>query len=79
LHEAIQISKPESLMTAILVTGGAGYIGNHTCKTLRRNGFNPVTYDNLCRGNSDSVKWSALEIGERFGFVHVAAFTHVGE
>jgi UDP-arabinose 4-epimerase len=51
-------------MTSILVTGGAGYIGSHTCKALRRAGFNPITYDNLTRGNPESVKWGPLEIGE---------------
>ena len=51
-------------MTSILVTGGAGYIGSHTCKALRLAGFNPVTYDNLARGNPEAVKWGALEIGE---------------
>ena len=51
-------------MTSILVTGGAGYIGSHTCKALRRAGFDPITYDNLTRGNPESVKWGALEVGE---------------
>jgi UDP-glucose 4-epimerase len=45
-------------MTPILVTGGAGYIGSHTCKALRRAGFHPITYDNLARGNPESVKWA---------------------
>jgi UDP-glucose-4-epimerase GalE len=51
-------------MTSILVTGGAGYIGSHTCKALRRAGFDPITYDNLARGNPEAVNWGALEIGE---------------
>jgi UDP-glucose 4-epimerase len=51
-------------MTSIVVTGGAGYIGSHTCKALRRAGFDPITYDNLIRGNPESVKWGALEVGE---------------
>ena len=51
-------------MTSILVTGGAGYIGSHTCKALKLAGFDPVTYDNLARGNPEAVKWGALEIGE---------------
>jgi UDP-glucose 4-epimerase len=29
----------------VLVTGGAGYIGSHTCKALARAGYTPVTYD----------------------------------
>ena len=51
-------------MIPILVTGGAGYIGSHTCKALRRAGFHPITYDNLARGNPESVKWGALEVGD---------------
>jgi UDP-glucose 4-epimerase len=30
----------------VLVTGGAGYVGSHTCKALHRAGYLPVTYDN---------------------------------
>ncbi|MFZ1921016.1 MAG: NAD-dependent epimerase/dehydratase family protein, partial [Xanthobacteraceae bacterium] len=51
-------------MTAILVTGGAGFIGSHTCKALREAGFTPVTYDNLSRGNPEAVKWGPLEVGD---------------
>jgi UDP-arabinose 4-epimerase len=51
-------------MISILVTGGAGYIGSHTCKALRLAGFNPITYDNLARGNPEAVKWGALATGE---------------
>ena len=48
----------------ILVTGGAGYIGSHVCKALARNGFKPVVYDNLSRGNRWAVKWGPLEEGD---------------
>ena len=30
---------------AVLVTGGAGYVGSHTCKMLAKNGFTPITVD----------------------------------
>jgi UDP-glucose 4-epimerase len=30
---------------AVLVTGGAGYVGSHTCKLLYKNGYTPVTVD----------------------------------
>jgi len=81
-------------MTSILVTGGAGFIGSHTCKALRQAGFNPIAYDNLTRGNSESVKWGALEVGEltdkirlretleRYrpaAVIHFAAFAYVDE
>ena len=32
-----------TLSKAVLVTGGAGYVGSHTCKLLAKNGFTPVT------------------------------------
>lgn len=34
----------------VLVTGGAGCIGSHTCKSLARAGFEPVAFDNLSTG-----------------------------
>ena len=30
---------------AVLVTGGAGYVGSHTCKLLAKNGYVPVVVD----------------------------------
>ena len=35
---------------AILVTGGAGYIGAHVCEALAAGGYRPITYDNLSTG-----------------------------
>src|SRR4029077_5864120 len=35
----------------ILVTGGAGYIGSHTVKALRRAGFEPLIFDNFSTGH----------------------------
>jgi UDP-arabinose 4-epimerase len=78
----------------ILVTGGAGYIGSHTCKALAQAGYTPVVYDNLCRGNAWAVKWGPLEIGDLMdgerlrdvirahrpiGVIHFAALAYVGE
>ncbi len=48
----------------ILVTGGAGYIGAHTCKALSNAGFEPVSYDNLSQGNIDAVRWGPFEHGD---------------
>src|SRR5579871_2939315 len=44
-------------MDAILVTGGAGYIGAQVCKTLARAGYLPIAYDNLSTGHAYAVKW----------------------
>ncbi len=81
-------------MKRVLVTGGAGYIGSHTCKCLAGRGIEPVTYDNLSRGRGDAVRWGPLvrgDIGDlamlrqtmrRFrpdAVIHFAAFAYVGE
>lgn len=48
----------------VLVTGGAGYIGSHACKGLAEAGFYPVTYDNLCTGWRDMVRFGPLIEGD---------------
>lgn len=51
-------------MKPVLVTGGAGYVGSHTCKALRAAGYLPITYDNLVTGHDWAVKWGPLEVGD---------------
>lgn len=51
-------------MTNVLVVGGAGYIGAHTCLDLSNKGFTPVVYDNLSNGHAEFVKWGVLEQGD---------------
>jgi len=51
-------------MTNILVAGGAGYIGSHTCLNLFSKGFTPIVYDNLSNGHAEFVKWGPLEVGD---------------
>lgn len=82
------------MVKRVLVTGGAGYIGSHTCKCLAQRGIEPVVYDNLSRGHADAVRWGPLVEGDindgaalrdamrRFSpdsVVHFAAFAYVGE
>ena len=45
---------------AVLVAGGAGYVGAHTCKSLARAGFLPVVLDNLSTGHREFVRWGPL-------------------
>jgi UDP-arabinose 4-epimerase len=52
------------LIMKVLVTGGAGYIGSHTCKLLARAGHTPVVFDNLSTGHADAVKWGPLFVGD---------------
>lgn len=78
----------------ILVTGGAGYIGSHTCKALAAHGHRVVTYDNLSTGNRFLVKWGDFVHGDILdthvlrqclhyyqieGVIHFAAKAYVGE
>ena len=39
----------------VLVTGGAGYIGSHTCVELLNMGYGVVVVDNLCNSNPESL------------------------
>ena len=81
-------------MKNILVVGGAGYIGSHTCKQLKKRGFNPIVFDNLIYGHKEFVKWGEFILGnlsdkehlkllfEHYSIdavMHFAAFAYVGE
>jgi UDP-arabinose 4-epimerase len=78
----------------VLVTGGAGYLGSHTCKALAAAGHQPIVYDNLSRGHRSMVRWGPLEVGDLGdgarlrevivrhrpdGIIHFAALAYVGE
>jgi len=82
------------MSNTVLVTGGAGYIGSHTCKVLAQFGFQPITYDNLVYGHRQSVKWGPLIEGdladkelliktiEEYNIqsvIHFAAYAYVSE
>lgn len=48
----------------ILVTGGAGYIGSHVVKELRRQGYRPLVYDNLSTGHRWAIREDELIEGD---------------
>ncbi|MDX5475277.1 MAG: UDP-glucose 4-epimerase GalE [Bacillaceae bacterium] len=54
---------------AILVTGGAGYIGSHTCVELLEAGYNIVVFDNLSNSKTESLKRVKEITGKDFTFV----------
>jgi UDP-glucose-4-epimerase GalE len=89
-----QAEQSRSDGASVLVTGGAGFIGSHTCKVLAARGQTPVTFDNLSRGHADFVQWGPLIRGdilnvdqvntafERYrpkSIMHFAALAYVGE
>ena len=50
----------KGLNRAVLVTGGAGYVGSHTCKLLSKNGYIPVTVDRHFRKNANSFAFNSI-------------------
>jgi UDP-glucose-4-epimerase GalE len=77
---------------AILVSGGAGYIGSHAARTLRRSGYEVVIYDNLSTGFRRLVQGFELVEGDIAddsklrpvlarvdAVMHFAAHAYVGE
>src|SRR5271156_5109049 len=76
----------------ILVTGGAGYIGSHAARVLRRHGYEAVLYDNLSTGHESFANGFELIRGEIAdshklaqamkrvdAVMHFAAHAYVGE
>jgi UDP-glucose 4-epimerase len=55
----------------ILVTGGAGYIGSHTCIELLNAGHEVVVVDNLCNSKEESVRRVQEIAGRQLSFYKV--------
>lgn len=53
---------------AILVTGGAGYIGSHTCIELINAGYDIVVVDNLCNSSKESLRRVEKIVGKPIKF-----------
>ena len=53
---------------AILVTGGAGYIGSHTCVELLNAGYEVVVVDNLCNSSEKSLERVEVLTGKKVKF-----------
>ncbi len=79
---------------AILVCGGAGYIGSHINKELNKEGYETVVFDNLIHGHEEAVKWGTFVKGDLKNIddlevvfskydieavFHFAAYAYVGE
>jgi len=77
---------------AVLVVGGAGYIGSHAARALRRSGYEVILYDNLSTGYQRLAHGFELVIGDiadeaklrpalarADAVMHFAAHAYVGE
>ncbi len=56
---------------SILVTGGAGYIGSHTCVELLETGYEVVVVDNLCNSSKESLDRVEQITGKKVTFYQV--------
>lgn len=48
----------------VMVTGGAGYIGSHAVRQLKKSGYDPVVFDNLSKGHTQAIKDSEFFQGD---------------
>ena len=79
---------------AILICGGAGYIGSHINKLLAHEGYETIVFDNLVYGHREAVKWGKFVQGDLKNIsdieavfqtcpieavFHFAAYAYVGE
>ncbi len=84
----------QTLGVAVLVTGGAGYIGSHTARLLRERGREVVVFDSMEFGHAAAVGDAPLVVGDvgdpvavaetvaRFGVdaaIHFAAYKSPAE
>ena len=53
---------------SILITGGAGYIGSHTCIELVKSGHDIIVVDNLRNSKKESLKCVEKIIGKSVKF-----------
>src|SRR6185437_8321374 len=61
---ASEMSKSAAGPGAVLVTGGAGYIGSHTALKLRETGREVLVLDDLSRGFRQAVRGAPLVVGD---------------
>jgi UDP-glucose 4-epimerase len=88
------VERPSGQLGAVLVTGGAGYIGSHAANALRRAGRRVVIYDNLYQGHRQAALGAELVEGDTrdvallrsvisargvTSVMHFAAWASVGE
>jgi UDP-arabinose 4-epimerase len=93
-RRASQAQCTQGSMQTVLVTGGAGFIGSHTCKALAAAGLLPVAFDDLSTGHAGLARFGPLVQGDILdtpaldgafaahrpgAVIHFAARAYVGE
>ena len=68
MHKCIDTG---GLGMAILVTGGAGYIGSHTCVELLNSGYEVVVMDNLYNASEKALERVEQITGKKLTFYNV--------
>ena len=53
LHSKLSPTSAKNAMTMVLVTGGAGYIGSHTCVELLNGGHDVTVFNNFCNSQPE--------------------------
>jgi UDP-glucose 4-epimerase len=65
---AMETMEAAGMTETILVTGGAGYIGSHTCVALLEAGYDVVVVDDLSNGSERAVAEAAAIAGRSIDF-----------
>ena len=58
-------------MNKVIVTGGAGYIGSHTCLKLIELGYEPLIIDNLSNTSIENVKGIESITNKKLNFYEI--------
>ena len=66
----IMIQK-SNLEKNILITGGAGFIGSHTCVELLQKGYHVIVVDNLVNSSAEALKRVEEITGKKVTFTKV--------
>lgn len=69
LNTSLLVQGQTTITMTILVTGGTGYIGSHTCVALAQSGHDVLILDNLCNSKADVIDRLETIIGKRPVFI----------
>jgi UDP-glucose 4-epimerase len=70
-QEACEDNNTGNTTMNVIVTGGAGYIGSHTCLELLNAGYDVTVLDNLCNASQESIRRVELLTGKAVTFHEV--------